>query len=261
MLVLTAALRGPYDLLSVIGAVFASVTGGEPYFDAAPAWGATTAHLFVGLAAASAIAMAVIESRRARGACGWCGARPGAATCRPIRWAGTIAIVAAVAPIPYVLLKLGWSFGRDFGLVRSDAFDRVTFTTPGFGDTVVLALLAILAAVWMAAGRAGGYLRWVAVAVGAAGSAMLLPVGLAGVVLLGAAGLGLTTPAPGFLQTWVFILVYPTFAVWGASLAAATFLYWRRTRGVCPLRGGAEHRPHSTAPSLGRGRIPAGDNR
>ncbi|HLR28200.1 MAG TPA: hypothetical protein VK086_05870, partial [Ruania sp.] len=113
-------------------------------------------------------------------------------------------------------------------------------TSPGFGDTVVLTVLAIVVSVAMGAGVGSRTLRWILTTTGLCGLLMLLPVGLTAVtqavpVLWGGASIDDSEIAP-----WAFMMVYISFLFWGGALAWLTVTYWRATRPSCAAHSAPE---------------------
>lgn len=234
LLLLSSLPRLPHDLFVVISATIAAVTGGDALFEVSPPWLALSRNVLVLAVGVLAFRAAVVARRRLRGVCSWCGradAAPPAARLRLLRVSG---IVATVAPLPYLWLKLSWSTGSSVGLADSDYFAGVTLTTPGFGDSVALAVLGVVAAAIMLARPRHWIPRSALVIIGLVASAMLLPIGTAGAVMLGGAALGVVDVDSGILRPWVFTLVYVSFFAWGAALAIATWQYWSATRARCP---------------------------
>jgi hypothetical protein len=66
---------------------------------------------------------------------------------------------------------------------------------------------------------------------------MLLPVSVIGVVMMIVA----PPASDGEIASWIFVLVYAGFIVWGLALAPLTALYLRATRQAC--------RRHRAAPA------------
>jgi hypothetical protein len=142
------------------------------------------------------------------------------------------AVLTVAGSLPYGLLKTAWALGWTVGLT-GHAFDGVSFTSPGFGDTAVLTTISAVAAVSMGARAAGRWTRPVLLGVGVIGSLMLLPVGVVGAVELVPVMLGSASIDESEIAAWAFALVYGSFLVWGCALAALTVTYWRATRGAC----------------------------
>jgi hypothetical protein len=248
LLVLSSLPRLPHDLFAVISSTIAAVTGGAALFEVSPPWFALSRNVLVLAVGMLAIRAAVVARRRFRGVCSWCGtadAGPPPARFRLLQVSG---IVAIVAPLPYLWLKLSWSTGSSVGLADPDYFSGVTLTTPGFGDSVALGVLGMSAAAIMLSRPRHWISRSALVIIGLVASAMLLPIGTAGAVMLGVAALGVVDVDSGILQAWVFTLVYVSFLAWGAALAIATWQYWSATRGRCPSEyHGASSAPLSSA--------------
>jgi hypothetical protein len=130
------------------------------------------------------------------------------------------------------LLKLAWGLGSRAGLT-GHAFDDVSLTSPGFGDTVVLTLVSVVTCVGMGAAVRQPVARRAAIAIGTIGSTMLLPVAVVALPQLAVAALtGRGTDDPE-IATWVFVVVYLSFAVWGTALALLTRTYWQVTMPTC----------------------------
>lgn len=225
----------PHTLLMVVIWAANQVTGGRGSFEVEPAWLATTAHLVTMLAAGAVVGWLVTAWRLRSGRCARCGRTaaappPGAGTRWALRWLAAVAVLGA---FPYGLLKIAWSLGSRIGLT-GHAFDDVGFTSPGFGDTAVLAGLSVLVCVVMAAGVRQPVVRVLTSVVAATGSAMLVPVSTVGLVLLSQAALGLRTVDDTEIAPWILAGVYVCFFVWGTALTALTVTYWRSTAGTCP---------------------------
>jgi len=223
----------PHTILMVVVRAGQVLTDGSGSFSVEPSWSATAVHGLNLVATGLVVLWLVTDSRLCDGRCLRCGrtrAVPPPAPGR--RLLRVLAVVAAVAALPYGLLKLGWSLGWDVGLTGT-AFSDVSATSPGFGDTVVLTAVAILISVAMGAGAGSGALRWVLAAIGACGALMLLPVGLTAVTQAVPALWGGTSIDDSEIAPWAFMVVYVSFLLWGAALAWLTVTYWRATRPVC----------------------------
>lgn len=237
----------PHTLLMVIIRAAALITDGGGSFTVDPSWSATLRHLAVLAALATTALWALGEIRRGRGRCPRCGrtddaARvPDADTRRRLRLLATAAIVGA---LPYAALKLAWSTGSRIGLV-GDAFSEVSFASPGFGDTVVLSVLSIVASLVMAGAVRRGAVRIPTAFVGAAASLMLLPVGLGAAAMMLPALFGVYEIDDTAIAPWAFTVVYLSFTGWGLALAALTWTYWRSTASAC-----GNHRAAPVVPVL-----------
>jgi hypothetical protein len=143
------------------------------------------------------------------------------------RWPGWL---AAALPLPYVSLKLAWSLGSRVGWL--DGGDLSTVGGGGAGDlvagwgTVLLGLVGVPLGLALVTGWGRRLPRWTLLAAGWAGTAVLLPFAYVAPAALLAV---LRNEPAQVLANWVFLLVYGSFAAWGASLAAATLQYSRRT--------------------------------
>jgi hypothetical protein len=237
----------PHSILMLVIGVLNRLTGAEGPFDVGIPWATAGTHLVVTAAAFLVAAWTVVQHRLRRGRCPWCGRvaaeAPAVAerTRRSLRW---LALVAVLAAVPYTVLKLAWGLGSRIG-VNGDAFDGVTLASPGYGDTVVMGAVAVLASVVMGAGAVPATFRQrvlhaVSATLGVIGSLMLLPISVAGAVLMVVA----PPAADGELTPWIFYLVYGCFIVWGLALAPLTVLYLRATRRPCP-----RHRPAPGPPA------------
>jgi hypothetical protein len=148
------------------------------------------------------------------------------------------AYAAALLALGYAAEKVYWGLGGTLGLHRPDAFGRdVHLWTPGLGDTAALALIG--ASIALALARPWGRRppNWLPIGGAALGSAMLIPVGVMGMVGTAIRWDELATPNPDLpvvLERWVFLVEYPWFLAWGLTLAAAAAAFHRRTRGRCP---------------------------
>lgn len=222
----------PHTILMVIISVGQLFTDAGGPFTVALSWPATLAH-GLNLVAASLVALWIlVDRRRQTGRCPRCGrlsAEPGPTRRRNL-WVP--ALLAAAAALPYGLLKLAWSLGADVGLT-GDAFADVTAGSAGFGDTVVLTALSLLASLAMGTGVRVPALRWALTAVGVGGALMLLPVGVTAAVQLVPVLWGGGAIDDSQIAPWAFGLVYASFLVWGLALAWLTVAYWRATRPRC----------------------------
>lgn len=233
----------PHTILMVLVRAGQALTAGRGSFEVEPSWPATAVH-GLNLVAAVLTALWLVTDRRLRGRrclrCGRAQATLPAAPARPPL--PVLAAVATVAALPYALLKLGWSLGWRLGLTGT-AFDEVTLTSPGFGDTVLLTVLSIVVSAAMGAGAGSRALRWALAAIGACGALMLLPAGLTAAAQALPALWGAAVIDDSEIAPWAFTLVYVSFLVWGTALAWLTITYWRATRPMCPAHTvtGANH--------------------
>ncbi|WP_216206328.1 hypothetical protein [Amycolatopsis aidingensis] len=223
--------RLPHNLLFAIVWSLMKITGATPAFEMVPQWGKFVVHL-VTLGAGIALLLRIRHQLRTE---------PGLASLRerrgsrlaPERASGLlrrIAVVAAVAPLPYGVLKVAWALGWRGGFAEDDAFRDVQVQTPGFGDTGVLAGVAVVIAVLMAVPVAGRWVRRALVTIGAVGALMLVPAGAVGCYDLVLTALGFDRHELSSIALWAFVLVYPTLLLWGLALAAETWLYWVVTK-------------------------------
>jgi hypothetical protein len=224
----------PHTVLTLVVWLGGLMTGGVGPFDVTPAWLPSAAYLTAVGAAGSLVVWLVVDRRRAQGRCAACGRREPAPPppWSSLRiWAG----LAVVGALPYGLLKLAWALGIRIGLT-GHVFDDVTFTSPGFGDTVVLTALGVAVAIGMGR-RITGWARPALVTIGGIGSLMLLPVGTIAMARLAQVALGRRTIDDPEIAPWAFLVVYGSFLVWGVALAVLTVGYARSTRGSCTRHG------------------------
>jgi hypothetical protein len=94
--------------------------------------------------------------------------------------------------------------------------------------------------------------RRAALAIGTLGSAMLLPVAVVAVPQLALAALTGSGTDDSEIATWVFAVVYLSFAVWGTALALLTWTYWQVTRPACsrPFHRGVAGSPATSDPAV-----------
>jgi hypothetical protein len=232
----------PHTLLLALIWAVGRVTGGTGPFDVAPDWLTTAAHLATVAAVGLLVAWAVRDRRVHRGLCPACGRADHGPTGAHRSALPRLAALTVAGSLPYGLLKLAWALGWTGGLT-GHAFDGVSFTSPGFGDTAVLTGVSVVAAASMGARATGRWTRRVLIAVGTIGSLMLLPVAAVGVVQLVPVVLGLTTIDDSEIAVWAFLVVYGSFLAWGTALAALTVAYRQETRGTCREAGPAGDRP------------------
>jgi hypothetical protein len=234
----------PHSVLMLVITALNQVTGAEGGFETEVPWAAVATHLAVTATGLLLAAWVLVQHRLRHGRCAWCGradAEPPAVGARTRRALRALAFVAVVAALPYTALKLAWGLGSRIGVV-GDSFDGVTLATPGYGDTVLLGAVAIFVSVVMGAGvvptTAGRkVVHAISVTCGTIGSLMLLPVSVIGVVMMIVA----PPASDGEIASWIFVLVYAGFIVWGLALAPLTALYLRATRQAC--------RRHRAAPA------------
>jgi hypothetical protein len=224
----------PHTVILAVAWAGGRLTGGTGPFDVDPAWSATAVHL-CNVVSSLGLAWWLLRTWRAqRGRCPTCGRLDAAPPSRPRgrQRLPRLAAVAVLACLPYGLLKLAWGLGSRAGLT-GHAFDDVSLTSPGFGDTVVLTLVSVVTCVGMGAAVRQPVARRAAIAIGTIGSTMLLPVAVVALPQLAVAALtGRGTDDPE-IATWVFVVVYLSFAVWGTALALLTRTYWQVTMPTC----------------------------
>ncbi|WP_232668062.1 hypothetical protein [Pseudonocardia sp. TRM90224] len=221
----------PHTILTLVVWVGGLVTGARGPFDVTPAWLAGATNLAGVAAAGTLVIWLVVDGRRALGRCTACG-RTTPEPPRAWRNLPALAGAAIVGALPYGALKLCWAVGIPVGLT-GHAFDDVTFTSPGFGDTVVLVLLGVVVAIGMGRRLTGRWVRPAQVGVGALGSLMLLPVGVIATVQMAEVALGTRTIDGSEIAPWAFMVVYASMLVWGLALTALTVGYARSTRAEC----------------------------
>jgi hypothetical protein len=222
----------PHTLLIALIWAVGRVTGGTGPFDVAPDWLTSAAHLATVVAVGLLAAWAVRERRVHRGLCPACGRADHGPTPDHRSALPWLAALTVAGSLPYGLLKLAWALGWTGGLT-GHAFDGVSFTSPGFGDTAVLTAVSVVTAVAMGARVAGRWTRPALIAIGTIGSLMLVPVAAVGVVQLVPVVLGLDAIDQSEIALWAFLVVYGSFLAWGTALAALTLTYRRATRGAC----------------------------
>ncbi|MDV3220346.1 hypothetical protein [Intrasporangium sp.] len=223
--------RVPHEALAVLLWVIQRFTGAESLFEMPVPWVRALVHLLVVVAGAVEVAVLVLLYR-ARGARCWrCGTRDGVPAQRP-RWLRGVAIGAALAPLPYAILKAAWGLGATWGLTRPDVFAGVQLTTPGMGDTTMLSAIGVVVALVLGT-RRPRVLRWPLLGIGVVGSLMLLPIGVIGTVQIVQLLLGAATFVDEGIAMEVFGVVYATLLVWGLLLAATTVGAWRAGRPPC----------------------------
>lgn len=182
------------------------------------------------LVACAAIAVALSQAVRLhQGLCRRCGRREADPTNHPVGWLPIAAIVSIAACLPYAAIKVAWGLGWKGG-ITGHQFDQVTISSPGFGDTAALALVSVLISIAMVHRVRRHVIRMILILVGGLGSAMLLPIGVLGVVDLIA---NPNAPANPEMATWVFEVIYTGFLLWGIGLTALTVGYTLATRPRC----------------------------
>ncbi len=198
--------------------------------------------------AALVAATTVRFSRRSVGACETCGRRhdghdpawttPAAAA----RWGRTAALVAAAIPAFYGVTRLAWAVGIPLGFsaAAGQGFTGVDLVGPiGLGSFSLLGAVLTL----------GLFQRWGEVfprwMVGLAGRRVpvrlaVVPATIVAVAVLPA---GISVSAMGLqngmLTADLWGAVGPAFLwpLWSVALGAATYAYWLRRRGRCPVCG------------------------
>lgn len=233
LVLLPALTRAPWILLIAIVWVGNKVTRGPQHFDLQPDWFTTAAVVACILAGAAVLTQVRLDRRLARRRCPRCGRTSPAAGPLQRRLLRVAAAVAILAPLPYAAIKLAWGLGWTGGLSDPSVFDDVSFWSPGFGDTVIMAALGVATAAAMGAPLRGRVARLGLGFVGTVGSIMLLPVGLMAAVWLALAALGIEEIHDEAIRDWVFVVVYATFLVWGVALSTLTATYLRGTRPPC----------------------------
>jgi hypothetical protein len=160
------------------------------------------------------------------------------------RWRTAIFWIAVLVPVPYGSSRLLWAAGVPIGI--DEAFLR-ELHSPGWGSLglVALALLsegtAVFTRVFLAPDGVRVVPAWVPVAGGRrirpwlVVAPLLAPIAILALANAFTVGLvvddGFTMPAGNDgLPAWSFWGQLAIFWIWGASLTAATFLYWRETR-------------------------------
>jgi len=227
----------PHTFLMVVVRTGQVFTGGGGSFDVVPSWPATTAHGLNLIASSFVVLWLALEYRRRKGRCLRCGRSTAAPPVnRRRQHLRVLAIFAVIAALPYGLLKLAWSLGSDIGLT-GHGFDDVTASSPGFGDTVALTGLAIVASAAMATGITKSAVRWALIMIGGAGSLMLLPVSVTAAAQLIPALWRNVSIDNSEIAPWAFGSVYGNFLIWGVMLAWLTVAYWRATRPHCRSHG------------------------
>ncbi|MEU8579683.1 hypothetical protein [Streptomyces abikoensis] len=171
-----------------------------------------------------------------------------------------VAVGGAVGALPYVAMKLYWSWGGTAGKPRrlnlADEFARngapwplvwlerhgIDFTAVGIvlGITLLGALVRPWGQVfprWVPALRGRGVPRWLLLAPGWAAAVTLTPYGSLGLAVIVTGGLP-TANLAGMSPT-VFVIGFLNFFAIGVSLGICSLSYQRRTRAVpqpWPLR-------------------------
>src|SRR5699024_4673246 len=185
------------------------------------------------LASSLVVLWLTLERRKRSNRCLRCGrdsAEP--PTTRSRQHLKTLALVSVVAALPYGALKLAWSLGSDIGL-SGRGITGVTASSPGFGDTVALTVLAILASLAMGTGTRAAVLRWPLIIVATTAALMLIPVSIAAVARLIHALWRDISVDNARTAAWAVEIVYGSIRVGGSALAWLTTGYQRRTRRSC----------------------------
>lgn len=233
VMLLGSLLAIPHTLLMVIVRTGQLLTDGSGPFDVKVSWPMTLAHGLNVLASSLVVLWLTLERRKRSNRCLRCGrdsAEP--PTTRSRQHLKTLALVSVVAALPYGALKLAWSLGSDIGL-SGRGITGVTASSPGFGDTVALTVLAILASLAMGTGTRAAVLRWPLIIVGTTGALMLIPVSIAAVAQLVPALWREISIDNSEIAPWALGIVYGSFLIWGSALAWLTIGYQRTTRPVC----------------------------
>jgi hypothetical protein len=225
-----------FDVLGAFGAI--PTADGRP---AAPSvdWPGLLTRLAAAGAAGSLLAV-VASARRGRvGACLDCG-RP---TCPPTpEAAARAATTAAVASLPYLLLKLYWTFGGTAGIASGEPL--VLDSLAGWG-TIALEFVGTIGCLGLTVlARRSGTIpagvpgvggrrvpRPLVLVPGALGAVLLLTTGAPGIVLY--IGDLMAGTAGAELAIWVGPLVYGGWLAWGLLLSLALVLYQRLTHPGC----------------------------
>lgn len=234
----------PHTLLMVIVRTGQLLTDGSGPFEVQLSWPMTLAHGLNVLASSLVVLWLTLERRKQLNRCLRCGrdsAEPPATRGR--QHLRTLALVTVVAALPYGALKLSWSLGSDIGL-SGRGINGATISSPGFGDTVALTVLAIVASLAMGTGTHATLMRWSLIIVGTTGALMLVPVSIAAVAQLIPALWREISIDNSEIAPWALGTVYGSFLIWGSSLAWLTIGYWHTTRPVC--------RAHAIEPDKGR---------
>lgn len=158
------------------------------------------------------------------------GLRAPAGTARFRPWIGYL---AAAAPLPYMTLKTAWALGSTVGWPAGTSMAGTFGGHGGAGveiagwGTVAVALIGIPLALALVRPFGRRLPRWMPLAAGWFGTALLVPFVPVAVEALVAMLRG--SPPQG-LENWVFVLVYGGFGAWGVLLGAATRQFQRVTR-------------------------------
>jgi hypothetical protein len=200
------------------------------------------------LGAVLLVVAAVRFARRTAGACETCGRRhdghdpawttPAAAA----RWGRVAALVAAAIPAFYGLTRIAWALGIPLGYSQANVekFTGIELIGPiGLGTFALLGAVLTL----------GLYQRWGEVfprwMLGLAGRRVpvalaVIPASIVAAAVL-PAGISVTVMGlqRGMLNADQWGAVGPSFLwpLWSVALAAATYAYWLRRRGVCGVCG------------------------
>ncbi|MGW2249585.1 hypothetical protein ACWCXH_05235 [Kitasatospora sp. NPDC001660] len=205
------------------------------------------------LSAVGAVLLAAAARVRSSGATREAAPSEAPAAVQLAAWAGTLAFV------PYVVMKLNWSFGGSFAGIDGAGMRAVnerngasglwlTLEDWGLDATALMALLGVFLLWglvrpwgqvfprWTLALRGRRVPRWLPLTPALIGSGTLAPYGLIGLGYLTLCTAGVTTiragdeptPDDALMVGWVGM---SGFAVYGVTLAVAARSYWRRTGG------------------------------
>ncbi|GAA3473218.1 hypothetical protein [Nonomuraea roseola] len=150
------------------------------------------------------------------------------------RWFRRFGWMAAVAPLPYAVLKAVWALGWPVGgYVESGLSGEHHWYSPLADPSVTIPVFGSLCAIALISGLAGWVPRWMVLTAGWAGGVGLLSMGLpAAVTTVGAlAGLAELPTAPGSADLWVICLTYGGFLCWGAALVGLMAFYQQLWNG------------------------------
>ncbi|MDA5283197.1 NYN domain-containing protein [Streptomyces sp. Isolate_45] len=185
------------------------------------------------------IAATVAHQRRTNGQCVRCGRAPHGpgAWSDPAKlrtWGHRAVYVAVLSTIPYDVTRIAWYFGLPLGI--TDEFLKEMQDTPNMLEIgLVMGVLSTLGSLLMhglVAKWGEVWPRWVWFKKGRRihPATAIVPAATVAVVLVPAGLMGLR----GFEATsWGIMGPAILWAVWGAALGAATYLYHLRRRGRC----------------------------
>lgn len=225
----------PHNLLFAMIWLVQLINPGRNVFGVTPGAGIAlplAGHLLAVAAAATLAYTTIRVWRQARGRCHDCGRSQAEPTSIRTQWMVAFGALSILGCLPYGALKLAWSFGWQGGMTDSQ-FDGVGFSSPGFGDTVILTGISIIVSAGMMARLTTRWLRPLLAFVGAVGSVMLLPIGAIGAARAALEIVGLMPITYGELAPWVFHMVYLGFVTWGVGLCGLTIAYVRATASPC----------------------------